>query len=149
MGKQGLVYQLPLFQREDPRRARDGAVNDMVNVTVQLIGDGYARHSRPIDVVLVIDRSGSMDKLDSSGKKRIVSAKDAAYTFIGQMDPSRDRVGLVSFSSTTTRDCNLTDNFALVNTSVKSLVATGATQLRRAIYEAVKMQQVGGTGLCR
>lgn len=120
------------------------AVNDTVNVTVQLIGDGYALHARPVDVVLVIDRSGSMGYNDSSGDIRIVSAKDAAYTFIGQMDPSRDRVGLVSFSSNTTRNCNLTDNFASVNTSVASLVATGATQLRRAIYEAVKMQQEGG-----
>jgi hypothetical protein len=120
------------------------AVNDMVNVTVQLIGDGYALHSRPIDVVLAWIGPAVWATTTVLKKIRIVSAKDAAYTFIGQMDPSRDRVGLVSFSSTTTRDRDLADNFALVNTSGAALNANGANPLLRAIYEAVKMQQEDG-----
>jgi len=89
------------------------AVNDTVNVTVQLIGDGWALHSRPIDVVLCTDRSGSMllnttevsgyDKYDSewisreSVDDRMVHAMAAAKTFVSQMQSFKDRIGLVSF----------------------------------------------------
>jgi hypothetical protein len=89
------------------------AVNDMVNVTVQLIGDGYALHSRPIDVVLCTDRSGSMllnttyggnDYYPSSVEQesvddRMVHAMAAAKTFVSQMQSFKDRIGLVSFGN--------------------------------------------------
>jgi hypothetical protein len=94
------------------------AVNGSVNVTVQLIGDGWALQSRPIDVVLCTDRSGSMLKNTSYGggggwlydadkypgwvnqesiDDRMVHAMRAAKVFVSQMQPSKDRVGLVSF----------------------------------------------------
>lgn len=96
------------------------AVNDTVNVTVQLIGDGYALHARPIDVVLCTDRSGSMllnttevsgyDKYDSewisqeSVDDRMVHAMAAAKNFVSQMQSSKDRIGLVSFGQRGTAD---------------------------------------------
>ncbi|WP_342679810.1 Ig-like domain-containing protein [Methanofollis sp. UBA420] len=119
-------------------------VNGTVNVTLALKGDGWALQPDPIDVVLVVDRSGSMARTDSSGNVRITSAKAAASTFIDQMNPGRDRVGLVSFSSSTTLDNYLTDDFASVKSRLQSLQPNGATQLRRAIYEAVRMQQQQG-----
>jgi Mg-chelatase subunit ChlD len=68
-------------------------VNDTIEVTVRVIGDGYSLISKPIDVVLVTDRSGSMlyDTPD-----RMYSVREAAKQFINEMTP-RDRVGLVSF----------------------------------------------------
>ena len=119
-------------------------VNKTVNVTLALKGDGWALQPDPIDVVLVVDRSGSMQWTDSSGNVRLTSAKTAASTFIDQMNPDRDRVGLVSFSSATTLDRYLTEDFASVKSTLQSLRAEGATQLRRAIYEAVRMQQQQG-----
>lgn len=73
------------------------AVNDMVNVTVQLIGDGWALHSRPIDVVLCTDRSGSMlyDNPD-----RMHSVREAAKQFVDNLSEN-DRVGLVTFGRNT------------------------------------------------
>ncbi|HIH85763.1 MAG TPA: VWA domain-containing protein [Methanoculleus sp.] len=118
-------------------------VNDSVTVTIQLIGDGYALQPDPIDVVLVIDRSGSMDyqlSTDDGSPTRIAAAKAAASTFIGQMNPDRDQIGLVSFSSSTTVDNELGDSFEAVNTNLNNLNANGATQLRRGIYEAIRMQ---------
>ena len=91
------------------------AVNGSVNVTVQLIGDGWALQSRPIDVVLCTDRSGSMllntttvsgyNSRDREWIKqesiddRMVHAMRAAKNFTYQMQPSKDRVGLVSFGN--------------------------------------------------
>lgn len=116
------------------------AVNDTVDVTIRLKGDGWALQPDPIDVVLVIDRSGSMGYTDVS-PTRMAAAKTAASTFIDQMNPDRDRIGLVSFSSSTTVDNELGDSFEAVTTKLNALPANGATQLRRGIYEAILMQE--------
>ena len=116
------------------------AVNDTVNVTIRLKGDGWALQPDPIDVVLVIDRSGSMGNSDVS-PTRMAAAKIAGSTFIDQMNPDRDRIGLVSFSSSTTVDNELGDSFEAVTAKLDSLNANGGTQLRRGIYEAILMQK--------
>jgi hypothetical protein len=69
-------------------------VNDTVDVTVRLTGDGWALQPKPIDVMLVSDRSGSMltDYPD-----RAVSVINASNVFNLSLDYTRDRVGLVSF----------------------------------------------------
>ncbi|MDD1665831.1 MAG: Ig-like domain-containing protein [Methanomicrobiales archaeon] len=84
-------------------------VNESVNITIRLRGDGWALQQAPIDVVLLTDRSGSMlfnetldtwtnpDKITSeSPDDRMVMAMDAAKLFVDQMNSS-DRIGLVSF----------------------------------------------------
>ncbi|WP_265582530.1 Ig-like domain-containing protein [Methanofollis aquaemaris] len=119
-------------------------VNETIDVNLALKGDGWALQPEPIDVVLVIDRSGSMRQTDSSGQVRLVSAKYAASTFIDSMNPVRDRVGLVSFSSSTTLDKGLTDDLSDVKSRLNILRADGATQLRRGIYEAVRLLQEQG-----
>jgi len=118
------------------------AVNNTTDVTIWLKGDGYAMQPDPIDVVLVIDRSGSMSTKDTGETKtRMALAKSAASTFIGQMDPDRDRVGLISFASETSKEMDLTNSFAKVKKKINDLSASGATQLRRGIYEAILMQK--------
>ncbi|MDN7025480.1 VWA domain-containing protein, partial [Methanoculleus sp. FWC-SCC1] len=119
------------------------AVNGTIDTTIRLRGDGWALQPDPIDVVLVIDRSGSMRYTDVS-PSRLGAAQSAALTFIDQMSSVRDRVGLVSFSSSTTRDDDLTCSFETVKSDINSLSPNGATQLRRAIYEAILMEQEQG-----
>jgi hypothetical protein len=74
-------------------------VNETVDLTVRVKGDGWALQSKPIDVMLVTDRSGSM--LDDF-PDREVSVMGAAKVFSSQLDYSRDRLGQVSFGGTGT-----------------------------------------------
>ncbi|WP_292521011.1 Ig-like domain-containing protein [Methanoculleus sp.] len=115
-------------------------VNDTTDVTIRLKGDGWELRPDPIDVVLVVDRSGSMGNNDV-GQTRMKAAQTAAKTFISQMNPDWDRIGLISFSSSTRVDNNLSDSFEGVTANLDGLKADGATQLRRAIYEAILMQK--------
>ncbi|MDD1666984.1 MAG: hypothetical protein LUO96_00815, partial [Methanomicrobiales archaeon] len=69
-------------------------VNETVDVTVRVKGDGWALQPKPIDVLLLSDRSGSML---SDYPDRAVSVMGADKVFTGELDYSRDRLGLVSF----------------------------------------------------
>lgn len=68
-------------------------VNETINVTIDVKGDGWAMEPRPIDVVLCTDRSGSMmyDNPD-----RMVNIMTAAGAFVDDMS-TNDQIGLVSF----------------------------------------------------
>jgi len=69
-------------------------VDDSVDVTIRLIGDGWALYPDPIDVMLSVDRSGSMLK---DNPDRMVSLMGALKTFNGEMTEGRDAVGMTSF----------------------------------------------------
>jgi hypothetical protein len=117
------------------------AQNDTVEVTIDLKGDGWALAPSPVDTVLIIDRSGSMG---GDTPTRISQAKSSAKTFVDQMNSSRDRVGLVSFSSSTSLDQSLTNNFGGVKTKIDTMSASGATQLRNAAYTGIKNVATNG-----
>ncbi len=115
------------------------AVNETINVTVTIIGDGWALQPDPVDVVLVIDTSGSMAGTDVS-PNRMAAARNAAKEFVSQMDleSGRDRVAVVSFSSTATLLQPLTNDPASVNAAIDGLAANGATIMRRGYYEGIR-----------
>ena len=128
-------------------------------------------YRRPIDVVFVFDESGSMNRDDAANRyctdshlnpingpgnrwgqtndpgctTRMDRAKAAAKAFVGLMNESRDRGGVVGFSTgeytryvTTPDGQYMTDDFgsAGLNGSIDGLVTGGGTQsatgLRRA-----------------
>jgi len=103
-----------------------------VTVMLSLTGlDGACLPQRqPADVMLVLDRSGSM-----SGQK-IADAKAAAKGFLDRMDLSMDQVGLVSFSDAATLNQVLTQMAGPVRTAIDGLVASGATNITDAITQA-------------
>ncbi|MCQ1538699.1 VWA domain-containing protein [Methanocalculus taiwanensis] len=115
------------------------AVNETINVTVTIVGDGWALQPDPVDVVLVIDTSGSMTGTDVS-PNRMAAARNAAKDFVSQMDleSGRDRVAVASFSSAVTIHQPLTDDPATVNAAIDGLTANGATIMRRGYYEGIR-----------
>ena len=76
-------------------------VGDPVDVTIRLIGDGWALYPEPIDVMLCVDRSSSML---FNNPDRMVSAMSALRVFNGEMEEGRDRVGMTSFGVKGTAD---------------------------------------------
>jgi len=75
---------------------------DYTKINVSAMAE--AAPERPIDLMLVLDRSGSMTATDGSGQQKIVSLKTAVNAFLGLSNTfsSDDRIGIVSFA---TRGC--------------------------------------------
>ncbi|MGH9971650.1 MAG: thioredoxin domain-containing protein [Pyrinomonadaceae bacterium] len=68
---------------------------------------------KAVDVVLVIDRSGSMSEPDSSGSTKFAAALNAIQNFadlldINRADTQQNRIGIVSYSSSATVDMPMT-----------------------------------------
>lgn len=84
-----------------------------------------------IDVVLVMDRSGSMS-WDFQGIQKMDHAKQAMKNFIDTIAKEKNlknRIGLVSFSSSTTLDHSLSNNYVTIKSRIDSLNANGGTSI--------------------
>jgi VWFA-related protein len=92
---------------------------------------------QPVTVLMLIDRSGSMDDDD-----KMEDAISAALTFLDQMEDERDHVGLIAFNQYIAgpRDLQLIDSGsrASLRSYIQSLTADGGTAYYDAIYEAVE-----------
>ena len=93
-------------------------------------GCGSGVSSEPRDILLLLDRSGSMD----GEKIRVLRA--AAETFIADVDFATSRIGVISFNDTPRLDVGLTDDPARVRNAVRNLVAEGETLIWRGLAEA-------------
>jgi len=91
---------------------------------------------QPVDVMLVMDVSGSMGEKDDSGKIKLDLAKNASKTFVDQLNMTRDRVGLVSFSTEATLRCSLTNNATKIKSQIDALSADGYTNIGGGISKA-------------
>jgi hypothetical protein len=90
---------------------------------------------KAVDVVLVIDRSGSMSEPDSSGSTKFTAALNAVQNFADLMDTNRsdavkNRLGVVSYSSGASVDLPLTETDSgtfpgAVATTIANLTTTG------------------------
>lgn len=92
---------------------------------------GPTQSGAPLDVLLVLDRSGSME-----GQGKLRDAKTAAHALIDELDPSTDRVGLVSYSDTARLDSQLTQDFTAVKNTVSGLQARGETNIGDGVVKA-------------
>lgn len=72
-------------------------VGEPIRLTITVSGNGAALQPRPIDAVLVIDRSGSMLENATAREDNMVVAKSAANTFASCLTYGKDRIGIVSY----------------------------------------------------
>jgi len=88
--------------------------------------------TKPVDVLLVIDRSGSMA---FGSPTRLSSAKSAAINFANLIlapgNPG-NRIGVVSFASDVTTNTGFTTSLTTVTTAINSLNANGGTNTENA-----------------
>jgi len=95
------------------------------------------RDSQKIDVMLIIDRSGTMTQKEPGDKySKIYYAKEAAKAFVDQLNMSKDRVGLASFATDATLNMQLTNNSAQVKNAINALVASGWTNMGGGIEKS-------------
>lgn len=60
----------------------------------------------PLDVMIVLDRTGSMGDNTQSGVQKMAQARAGVQTFLSAMKPSSDKIGLALFPPTTSTSCN-------------------------------------------
>lgn len=119
-------------------------VTDTVDVTLTLKGDGFMLIPKPIDVMMVVDRSGSMDESDmEDGMKRITALINAASNFVDEINISAEyttnRVGLLPYSSDIYwyRYRDLTTNYGAIKYQISKLTPSGYTGSRFALKTAI------------
>ena len=140
----------PYLSVETEVSNRTVAKGEEVDVTIRLKGDGSMLQSNPVDVVLAIDRSWSMNQKDEgTNTTRMAAAKNAAKAFVAEMNPEQDRIGLVSYSGYTTRNLPLTGNFSGVSSTVDDLIedlGSGIfTATRKALRDSIwEMNRTAG-----
>lgn len=108
-------------------------------VTLTVAADGPTE-TMPIDLVLAIDSSASMKETDPS-KKRL----DAARSFIAKMDPTRDRVGIVSFDDDVDFSIPPTDNFAMIMIAIGRVDSADGTNLDQGLAESIDLLAADST----
>ncbi len=99
------------------------------------LGKGYREiTSKVVDIMLVLDISGSMLALDMGGQTRIDAAKEEAIRFVEGR--KGDRIGLVLFASKTFLQCPLTVDHELVKRLI-SMAQVGLIEDGTAIGSAI------------
>ncbi len=129
-----------------------------VHINEVFFTPGYSSTTHvPVDVMLVLDISGSMRARWSAGQTKLQSAKDALIRFNSYLQPDKgDRVGLTTYPYITSGSryrtvCRgyrlrsyyfgqvrspLTDNVAYINNIISGLRANGGTPIAHALQQA-------------
>lgn len=94
---------------------------------------------KPSNVVLLLDRSGSMASLGLNPPEPLTSAKSAASSFVEQLS-SKDKIGVVSFATEAKEpmDLNLTADFNSAKQAIGLIGITASSTQYTNIYEALR-----------
>lgn len=114
-------------------------------VTVKLsISGACPQQERKADIVLVIDRSRSMEELTPGGITKLTAAKQAARSFVDAMDPRLVRVGLIVFDKIVQEMSYLTSDQAKLRAAIDSIGSDTGTNLVDALDAGYRMATSAG-----
>lgn len=129
------------------KRAEPGEIwlGETVDVRLSVRGGcGSLQTDEPIDVILVVDESGSM------GGEKIATARAAARNFVAELDLEQARVGVVGFDTTSRLRVGLSDNATEIFTAIDMLRAMGGTRIDLGLGDARReMERNGRAGVAR
>lgn len=105
--------------------------------TVTVVAAPVTACTQPIDVMIVIDRSGSMkdDTVNGGAQQPLTQAKEAVSGFIDTLKTTTDRVGIVSFNENAVLNMSLTNDFAAAKASM-TFSAAGLTDIAAGLDTA-------------
>ncbi len=112
----------------DTRETADGCVST-ITITVEAVGDASVA-AAPVDTMLVIDNSGSMD-----GQK-LKDAQTAASDFVDNMNLGADQVGVAQFASSASVVQQLTVDGNAAKNAINSLSSGITTNMGGGINAA-------------
>lgn len=116
----------------NPTEILEGGETDVqLNVT----GSGDTSFVKPNDVILIIDRSGSMLPSNNNGEDKMANAKAAAKGFIDLVDFSKHRIGIVDFASDV-KFKDLSNNPDELKSYIDGIRASGGTNTTSAIAKS-------------
>ncbi|OBY79932.1 hypothetical protein BBG47_08585 [Paenibacillus sp. KS1] len=115
-------------------------VGEEAEVQLGIQGTPPVNVVKPNDVILVIDKSGSMgpDYGPNNGENKMKNAVDAAKGFVDLMDFKKHRVGVVDFS-TKADSFELTSDPQAAKNYIDTIKANGSTATGDAIDKAIKL----------
>jgi Flp pilus assembly protein TadG len=108
------------------------------SVTVASVG---AARKTDVDIMLVLDRSGSMGNGNGRGGTKLDDLKAAALGFLAFFKDTEDadRIGLISFSQNVTVDFPLDNDFySGVTNVINGLTANGNTNIEDALAQSIQ-----------
>ena len=118
-------------------------VNETIDITINVTGNGYAMGGKPVTVILDEDCTSNMFSNKDEppvGAKRIDSAKAAAKVFVDQMKEGQDYIGFNSFGTEKNDQFDLPPqpSMSLVKSRIDSLVkGTNGQEFVPSIYESI------------
>jgi Ca-activated chloride channel family protein len=134
--KAGVVTLSGQLPQEKVLRGGDGNVGFSLTMYADDVLDLDRGDARPADLVIVLDRSGSMQ-----GRK-IRDAKQAALNLLSNLS-KRDRFALVSYSNGVRRHSNLLEvtptNRMLLTSAIHQISAGGGTNLGAGLQEGINV----------
>lgn len=107
------------------------------------VARGQTSQESKADIVLVIDKSGSME-WDWKGEQKFYSAQKASKALIDVL-PSTNQVSIVSFSFKAKTELGLTNEFENAKTAVDEINVGGATNIYDGLDNALTVLENQGT----